>query len=811
VPIGHDLRVAIRSLLHDRGYTAVALLTLAFGIAANTIIFSIVDGVLLRPLPYREPGRLIVINEVIKELAGTYPRLPVAASHYLEWRDRAASFAEIGIAESGRAILSGPGDPGQLDEARVSASLLPLLGARPQLGRTFLAEEDQPDRDRVVVISDGLWARRFGRDRGVIGRSVTLDGVPKTIIGVLPASFHLPKSDPSQFMAMPSRADVYVPIAFRPAKLDIQGPFNYAVVARLKPGTTERQAVAELNALEAGIAARLTEKMHLSVLTRGLHEEVAGASRTPLLILLGAVGAVLLIVCVNLANLALARGAARSRDVAIRLALGATRWQLVRSLASESVCLAVAGAALGLAAAWAGLRFLLSSAPLDIPRLDEVGIDARGLLFVAALSALTTVLFGLFPAWNAASADPQAALRDASRGTTEGRGGRATRQALVALESALGAVLLIVAGLLLASFVRLLDVNKGFDPEHVVTAHLTLPHQADADPKVRQARFAQVLDHLETMPGTAGAGIVSYLPLEGETWVDVVQKEGDARPMAELPPVNFRFCSADYFRAMGLTFVAGGPFSDADRTRNLAIVSEATARQVWPNENPVGKKFRRGDPKEPFIEVAGVARDVKVDLAAKAVATVYVPYWSTDERQPMRLVVRSQSNPEAVARSLRQAVASVDRDAVVDHVRTMDAVVSGSVAVRRFQLVLTAGFAGAALLLACLGIYGVVAWSVARRRGEIGVRMALGARAGDVRAMVVGQGMRPVLVGLAIGVGAALALGRVLGSLLFGVSAHDPATIAAVVVALASIGTLACYLPARRATLADPLRALRCD
>ena len=803
-----DLRQALRGLRRDRAYTTVALLTLAFGIAANTVIFSIVDGVLLRPLSYPEPDRLVVVNEIVPELAGQYPRLPVSAKHYFEWRDRSSTFEQIGIVDGGRWVLTGDGEPEQLEGARVSANLLPMLGARPVLGRLFRDEEDQPGRDNVVVISHALWTRRFNGDAGVIGRSLTIDGVPRTIVGVLPAGFHLPKSQPGGIARFPDKADAFKPIAFDRAALRWWGELNYSVIGRLQAGVPQEQALAELNVIQAAIATHLPDKLHLSAYVAGLQEEVTGTSRTPLFFLLGAVGAVLLIVCVNLANLALARGAARVHDLAIRGALGATRWQLVRGILAESLSLGVLGGLLGAALAWAGLKVILLRAPIDLPRLDEIHLDARVLLFALGLSVLTGLLFGLLPAWRAAATDPQRSLRDGGRGTTDGKGGRMVRHALVAAESALGAVLLVVAGLLIGSFFQLLAVDKGFDTERLLATPLTLPQKAYSSPELREIYYRQLVAKLQAMPGVTEAAVVSRLPLHGEDWVDMVQKQGENRSIAELPPVNYRFCSPQYFKTMGIRFVAGGGFTEADRERNFAVISEAAAAAIWPGEDPVGKKFNRGSPDERPFEVAGVVRDVSVSLDKKPVVTVYVPYWVRN-RPFMSVVLRTRTDPRAVGRSLRQAVWSLNPDTVVGDVQTMDTLVSESVAGRRFQVVMTAGFAASALLLACVGIYGVVAWSVARRRNEIGVRMALGARRGDVLRMVVGQGLRPVLAGLALGMVAALALSGVVNSLLFGMSARDPLTYLVVAVTLAAVGAIACYIPARRATSGDPLRALR--
>ena len=804
-----DLRHTLRGLRRDPAYTSVALLTLALGIAANTVIFSIVDGVLLRPLAYHDSGRLVVVNEIIPELARQYPRLPVNARHYFEWRERSASFQQLAIVDSGRSVLTGLGDPAQLKVGLVSATLLPMLGVRPVLGRLFLEEEDQPGRADVVIISEGMWTQRLGRDPRVIGRSITLDGVPRTVVGVLPASFHLPKSPGGDIVQLPDKADVFRPIAFERASVSWWGELNYSVIARLKPGVTAQQALADLNVLQKGIEAHLPDRLHLSAYVAPLQEEVTGPSRTPLLFLLAAVGAVLLIVCVNLANLALARGAARARDVAIRRALGASRSQLARGILVESLSLGLAGGVLGSALGWAGLKLVLSRAPLELPRLDEIHLDARVLLFALALSVLTGLLFGLLPAWRAASSDPQRSLRDGGRSATEGRGGRLVRHALVAAESALGAVLLVVAGLLIGSFAKLLAIDNGFDAAQLLTASLSLPQRAFDKDELRETYYRNLLPKLQAIPGVTRAGLVSHLPLGGEDWVDGMQRDGENRPITELPPVNYRFCSSDYFAAMGIRVLAGGVFAERDAPRKLAVISEAAARAVWPGESAVGKKFTRGSGRDevPF-EVVGVVRDVSIGLGKQPVVTVYVPYWIRN-RPFINVVLRTAADPRAAARSIRQAVWSLNPDTVIGEVETMEGILSEAAAGRRFQVVLIAAFAGSALLLACVGIFGVVSWSVARRRGEIGVRMALGARRGDVQRMVIVQGLQPVLVGLAAGLLTALGLGGVLGSLLFGVSPRDPLTYAVVGVTLAGVAALACYIPARRASSADPLEALR--
>ena len=801
------MRHAIGVLLKDRAYTAIALLTLAFGIAVNTIIFSMVNGVLLRPLAWREAGQLVVVNEIVPELAGTDLVLPVNSRHFFEWRDRSASFAALAIIDGRKFTLTRAGEPEQVAGARISANLFSMLGVRPRLGRGFLEEEDHPGHDRVAVLSDALWNRKFHRDPGLVGRSITLDGATRTVVGILPASFHFPRLE-GHFTNIPLKTDVFVPAAFERDAVEWLGDFNYTVIGRLNPGVSLRRALAELDVLQASIATHFTEKVHLRAAITPLQDQMVGPVRRGLLILFGAVGAVLLIVCVNLANLTLARVTGRRRDLAIRTALGAGRGQLVRYVLTETVCIALAGGAAGIALASQGLRVVLRYAPVDLPRMEDIHLDARVLLFATGISLLAGVLMGLLPAWRAASADPQESLRGTSHTATEGRPGLRVRDLLVGFESALSAVLLIAAGLFIASFVRLLNVDQGFNADRLIAVEINLPSSTYAEPKQREPYYRELAAKLQAIPGVTSAGLVSHLPLEGQDWGDFIHKTGDHRPTFEQPTADYRFCSPAYFRTMGIPMLAGRAFTEADRNRNPAVISESAARAVWHGENPIGRKFQRGDDQAPPFEVVGVVRDVREGMAEAPVLTVYVPYWYRS-RTAMVAVLRTAIDPRAAAPAIRAAVWSIDPDTVIGEVRTMQNVVSDSVGQRRFQMWLITGFAASALLLACIGIYGVVAWSASRRRNEIGIRMALGARSGQVCRMVMGEALRPVFAGLLLGVAAALALGRVLNSLLFGVSARDPLTIVSVVAVLSGVAALACYIPSRRAAQHDPLNALR--
>ncbi len=799
------MRHAIRTLLRDRAYTAIALLTLAFGIAVNTIIFSMVNGVLLRPLAWREPGQLVTIHEIVPELGGAVPVLPVNSRHFFEWRDRSTSFAALAIIDGRKFTLTRAGEPEQVAGARISANVFSMLGVQPQLGRGFLEEEDHPGHDRVAVISDALWNRKFHRDPGLVGRSITLDGAARTVAGILPPLFHFPRLEGTN---VPRRTDIFIPAAFDRDAVEWLGDFNYTVIGRLNQGVTLQHALAEINVIQASIATHFPEKVHLRASIAPLQDQMVGPVRRGLLILFGAVGAVLLIVCVNLANLTLARVTGRRLDLAIRTALGAGRGQLVRYVLTETVCIALAGGAAGIALASQGLRAVLRYAPVDLPRVEDIHLDARVLLFATGISLLTGILMGLLPAWRAASADPQESLRGTSHTATEGRPGLHVRDLLVGFESALSAVLLIAAGLFIASFVRLLNVDQGFDAGRLIAVEINLPSSTYAEPKQREPYYRELVAKLQAIPGVTNAGLVSHLPLEGQDWGDFIQKDGDHRPTFEQPSADYRFCSPAYFKTMGIPLVAGRAFTAADRNRNPAVISETAARAVWPGQNPIGRKFHRADLQEPPFEVVGVVRDVREGMAEAPVPTVYAPYWYRS-RTAMVAVLRTAIDPRAAAASIRSAVWGIDPDTVIGEVRSMQNVVSDSVGQRRFQMWLITGFAASALLLACIGIYGVVAWSVSRRRNEIGIRMALGARSDEVCRMVMGEALRPVFAGLLLGVAAALALGRALNSLLFGISARDPLTILSVVAVLSGVAALACYLPSRRAARHDPLTALR--
>lgn len=797
-----DLKSAFRTLERSRGFALIAIGTLAFGIAGTTIIFSLVNGVLLRPLAYRDPGRLVSITEVVPEISERVPRLPVNARHFELWQKQSTSFAGMSLIIPGSTVLTRAGEPTKIAIARVSPGFFQMLGVRLQLGREFLDSEDRFGGPTVAILTDRLWAGRFHRDPGILSHPIYLDGHATTVVGVLAADFRPPVLHEAR------DTDIFLPAALDLANIGIVGEFNYEAVARLKPGVTLAEAQSELNVVQAAIDRQAPDIAHVRAQMAPLTGEVIGSIRTGLVTLLGAIGAVFLIICVNLANLSLARGVAQSRENAIRRALGASRGEMLRRALAESILTSLLGGALGVALAYAGLHVLLYYAPVDLPRLDDVSIDARVLAFAFGLATLAGALFGILPAWQASKADPQDALRSGSHTITEARAGARIREALIGFEVGLGAVLAIAAALLVASFIRLLNVNQGFETQRLFAATLNLPAAAYYEDQAREKFYRRVVGEIQNVPGVASAAIISQLPLEGETWIDLINRTGGKRPMFELPEANYRFISAAYFRTMGIPILRGRSIAESDRKRNVAVISEKVAERVWPGENPLGKKFWRGDPDAPPFEIVGVVGDVRTGIADDAPMTVYTPYWFRS-RLAMAVVVRTSWSVPAILPAVRSTIWRLNPDVAISNVRTMDQVVDDSVAQRRFQLNLISGFAVFALLLASLGIFGVVSWTVRRRIKDIAVRMALGATRSDVHRMVVAQCMRPVFAGLALGVAAALALGRVLNHLLFGVSAHDPAIFLGVVALLTAVSLIACYGPVRSATRSNPLDVLR--
>jgi putative ABC transport system permease protein len=807
-----DLRYGVRMLGKSPGFTAVAVLALALGVGANTAIFSVVNTVLLRPLPFKDSGRLVLLQEGIPKLG--VRAIPVCAPDVLDYERQNHVFEELGAFRTTSYDLSGLGEAERVRAARVSAGLFPLLGVQPALGRVFAREEDQPGH-LVAVLSDGLW-RRFGADPGVVGRTVALDRKPYTIIGVMPPRFEFPLRGP-QFHSEP--AELWLPMAFTPEELRVRGDnFNNSVIARLKPGVTLARANADVMA----IARRIQElfppdvrkDFNLEASVVPYREQVVGGVRTLLLVLLGAVGFVVLIACANVANLLLTRAAARQKEIAIRTALGASRLRLVCQLLSESALLALLGGALGLLLAYWGTDLLVAVIPGSIPRSQEIAVDLQVLGFTLALSLATGLVFGAGPAVAATRTRVNETLKEGGRGSAAGVHRSRLHGALIISEVALALVLLAGAGLLVRSFIHLRETDPGFRPQQVLTMSVSLAPSKYAQPEQVRAFFQRLLERLQSQPGVKAVGAGTDLPLEG-SWLRAFSAEDRPEPEAgKFPVIYHTAVRGDYFEALGIPLKRGRYFSEQERPEAPCevVLSESMARRFWPGEDPIGKRLKWGarQTETPWLAVVGVVGDVKqAALEVETQPHTYEPYWQAEHRRTWQIAVRAAMAPSALTSAVRAQVRALDPEQPVTRVRTMEQVISTSMAPRRLNMFLLVVFASAATLLAAIGIYGVMAYSVTQRTHEIGVRMALGARRGDVLRMVIRQGMTLVLIGVGIGLGGALALTRVLASFLYGVKPTDPLTFAAVSVLLAAVALLADYIPARRATRVDPMIALR--
>jgi putative ABC transport system permease protein len=805
-----DFRSAFRLILNEPGFAAAVVFTLALGIGANTAIFSVVNSVLLRPLGYPDPGRLVTITEVIPKVAHLYPELPVNLNHFFEWRKEARSFESLALYQRSSMTLTGSGEPELLEGVAMTPNTFKTLGLQPALGRDFADGELGKGHDGVVILSNALWKRRFSADPGVIGRKIVLDGRPLDVIGVMADAFRFPERRSGQFGATAiERETFYKPLGYDPKELENKmGNFNYSVYGRLRPATSVEAAGSELNVIQGRIIETLPEKIELRSKVTVLQEAMVGDSRKALWVLMAAVASVLLVLCVNLANLWFARSAARRQEMAVRVALGASRWRLMRQDLVESMTLAAAGGAIGCALAYSGVQLLLSLAPVTLPRLEEVRLDSAALSFAIGLSLVAGALFGAVPAWRMSRSDPQRALRSATRSNTEDVQGVRTRKVLVAAEVALSTVLLACAGLLIRSFDRLMHVDRGFSIDRVLAVDVPLAGEKYKEDAAREQFYRRLIEKARAMPGVENTSILSHLPFKGEMWVDIVGPENDTRPMFQRDTVNVRFISPDYFATIGLPLRSGRTFLESDRERKVVILTQSIANKLFPGEDPVGRKITHNETKK---EVIGVIPDTRSTALDKdPVRTIYIPYWQANRFQAS-LLLKTANDPSSLANAVRKMIWELDPEVPIPAARTFEQLMNDSVAQRRFQTTLIVAFAVAALALASLGVYGVLAYTVTRRRNEIGVRMALGAGPGRVRRLVVMQGMLPVLAGLAIGLAASLAAGRVLTSMLFQVKAADPVTLIAVPVVLGVVAILACFAPAIRATRIDPVEALRCE
>ncbi|HEV7684075.1 MAG TPA: ABC transporter permease [Pyrinomonadaceae bacterium] len=803
-----DLRYGIRSLLKRPSFTAIAVVTLALGIGANTAIFSLVNAVLLRGLPFTDPDQLVMIWEDAS-FAG-FPRNTPAPANYVDWKTQNTVFADMAAQDMRSFNLTGDGEPEKIEAFGVTANFFPLLGVQPALGRGFAADEDAPGAARVVVINHNLWQQRYGGEQNIIGRQLLLNGEKYSVIGVMPAGF--------QFLD--SKVGLWVPIAFTSEQLTQRNRHYLSIVARLKPSVTVAQANAEVQTIQQRISRdHPDEAGRINAYAMPLRDEVAGDVRRPLMVLSVAVAFVLLIACANIANLLLSRAASRAREMAVRAALGAGRLRIIRQLLIEGLLMSAAGALGGLVLAWWSFAFLQRLIPDGLALSTTLNLDLKVLGFTLLVTLFTTVLFGLVPAFQATKIDLNLALKQGGGRSGLNAGGNRLRSAMVVAEVALALVLLVGAGLLIQTFFKLRDQYASLHSENVLTLRTVLPAGKYGEAGLRANFYKQVLERVRSLPGVVSAGYATSIPLAWKGGTSGFVPEGRSIEQMTSGGVaydaNHRQVSADYLKTMGISLLRGRSFSDADNERStrVAIINETMARQYWPGEEPLGKRFTMDDPDEKatWVTIVGVAADVRqmgVDEAVKA--EMYFPYQQGQMPfyAPRDLSVRTSVDPLSIVAAVRNEIHQVDPEQPISNVRSMEAMLGEETASRRLGMTLLTIFAGLALLLASLGIYGVLAYFVVQHTQEIGVRMALGAQRGNILGLVLKKGMALALLGVVIGLGIALGLTRLMTSLLYGVSATDPMTYVVIALILTTVAFLACYLPARRATKVDPMVAL---
>ena len=798
-----DTRYAIRNLLRRPGFTLIAVVTLALGIGANTTIFSVINSLILKPLPIPELDRIVAVWDKLPSRGVTHNEVTFA--NYLDLKNQNQTFEQLALYRWWSPNLTGVETPERLQGFLVTANLFDALGVKPIMGRNFTDEENQPGKDAVAIITHGLWQRRFGSDPEILNKTVTINTVARKVIGVMPENFTFPKN-----------AEIYAPIAMTPELMKSRGNHSYYIIGRLKHGTPIESAQAEID----NIMARLEQQYPESNTGWGatafpLVADTVRYYATAMWVMMGAVGFVLLIACANVANLMLARATGRQKEIAVRTALGASRWRIVRQLLTESVIVALIGGALGVLVGFWGIAALRAANPAEAAKYVagwyQLGINSQVLLFTLALSVLSGIVFGLAPAWQTSKPNLNNSLKEGSR-QTSGSSHR-LRSSLVVFEVALSLVLLVGAGLLTRNFLSLLRTNAGFNSDNVMTMTLVLPTQKYKEQPQRAAFYNDLVQRAKAYPGVESAAVVNYLPLGQSNSSDSYLVEGEPEPR----PGNendgrYRVASPDYFRTMGVSIIRGRGFTEQDKAgaTPVVIVNETLARRHWPGQDAIGKRIRFYGPqdKAPWMEVVGVIADVKHDLTIPVEPEYYLPH-AQDPWNGMILVAKTSVDPASLAGALRQQVWSIDKDQPVFDVRTMEEVKSASLVLYSFSSVMIGIFAAVAMVLAAIGIYGVMAFAVTQRTQEIGIRMALGARTGDVLKLVVRHGMKLALFGIVIGLAGSWVLTRFIANLLVGVQPTDLLTFSVVSLCLLVAAFIACYLPARRATKVDPLVALR--
>jgi putative ABC transport system permease protein len=798
-----DIRYALRNLLRRPTFTLIAVVTLALGIGANTAIFSAINALLLKPLPFPDLDRVVAVWDKLPSRGVMHNE--VAVANYLDWKSQTQSFDQLALYRWWSANLTGIDPPERIQGFLVTANFLDVTGVKPIMGRTFLPEENQPGKDQVAVITHSLWQRRFGGDPNILEKTITINTITRRVIGVMPERFNFPKG-----------AEIYAPLQMTPELMKSRGNHGYYVIGRLKQGASIAGAQAEIDNVSARLEQQFPEtNKGWGATVFPLVADTVRTYDTALWVMMAAVGFVLLIACANVANLMLARASGREREIALRAALGASRWRIVRQLLTESVIVALIGGALGILIGFWGVDALRAANPADAakyaPGWYQLGINPTVLLFTLTLSVVSGIVFGLAPALQVSKPDLNSSLKEGTRGTTSTS--HRLRSSLIVFEVALSLVLLVCAGLMIRSFLSLLRTDPGFNPDHVLTMNLVLPGAKYKDEAARAAFYDDLVQRVKAQPGVESAAVVNYLPLGGANSSDSYLVEGEPEPApGQEHDGRYRVATPDYFRTMEIPIVRGRAFTVQDKagTTDVVIVNETLARQHWPGQDPLGKRIRFYGPPERagWREIVGVVKDVKHELNIPVTPEYYLPH-KQDSWNAMVLVARTSVDPASLSTALRQQVWTIDKDQPVFDVKTMYEVRSSSVALYSFSSVMLGIFAGVALVLAAVGIYGVMAFAVTQRTQEIGIRMALGARTADVLGLVVRHGMKLAVIGIVLGLAGSWALTRFIEKLLVGVQPTDLLTFSLVSIGLLLAAFLACYLPARRATKVDPLVALR--
>jgi putative ABC transport system permease protein len=803
-----DLRDAVRGLRRDYAYATTVIVTLALTLGATTAVFSIVDGILLKPLAYRDSGRLVALREVWHELAYRVPTLEINERHFEYWRSNAQTFEAMAQYQSLPANLTSGGDAAQVTIARTSSSLFDVLGVDVALGRRLTTTDEPPGQPDVAVISASLWRTRFGGNTAILGTPIVIDGKPFTVVGVLPADFRLPMGE-----QLVTFVDVFVPLRVAVGWI---GDHNNVAIGRLRDGVAIEQARAELAVLQAQVSVIATresgEPATLSGVVTPLAESIVGRSRRGLLLLFSAIVAVLLVACSNLANLSLARALGRVRDGAIRSALGASRFRLIRRVVLEQLVLTLAGATAGIWVASASLAIFVRTAPLDLPRIEDVTLDARVLCFATAVATAAALLVAILPAWHVASRDAQAVLR--SGGTVVGadRAGMRMRSLLMSLQVAISVTLLVVTGLLGASLMRVLAIDRGFSSERVIAIPVALPASRYADDPSRIAVYDRILNEVRTLSAVVTVSPTSMLPLRGEGQVNMLAADGRVVPRSEQPSANFRFVAPEFFDTLSLRLERGRSFNDKERDPERpapVVISSSVAARLWPSDDPLGQRFSRGIDGEQGFEVVGVAIDARTTSVERTPPLmVYVPYWWRS-RPSTSLLVKTALDPAAIVPDVRRVIRNIDAEIAIGQVRLLDDVVKAASAGRRYQTQLFVAFGAVALFIATLGVYAVTAYSLSRRKREMNIRAALGAGQSDVLRLVTSQAAQSIGIGVGLGLTGALALGGTIRSLLYDVPARDPMVLAGVAATVGMVALSATVVAARQGISINPVAALR--